>query len=343
MPWVKLDDAFFRHPRIVAAGRDARDLFLAGLCYASSQLTDGFVPAAAVRLLLAEAEIEAPAADVVARLMQAGLWTETETGYQIRDYLDYNPSAEQVKARRAATADRVANWRAARRVSHAEYTPVSNAVSNAVTNTVGNRPSNAAPDPVPDPVPDPEESPAPRARAREAPVAEQGWPLVDAMLTTLETAGRVAEGWVPSGRWRARQQAIGAELAADGWTAAEVADLVGWLLTHPHWGTTDLDMKVIRETGDNWRREGRPPRYVAAPGTRARASPARPGSLDVIIDGLTTSGQTQPAPFSDEHGGRHARRDVPRRTSDPADRVAAPRAGRGDRGGALPRLPRGPG
>ena len=51
MPWVKLDDHFFRHPKVIAAGRDARDLFLAGLCYYSSGPTgdsasrsDGLAP-----------------------------------------------------------------------------------------------------------------------------------------------------------------------------------------------------------------------------------------------------------------------------------------------------------
>lgn len=324
MPWARLDDGYLTHPKVLAADQSAVMLHLASISYCSRELTDGFIASGALPLVAVLGKIVEPGA-AVEQLVTLRLWDVAEGGWWVHDYLDYNPSREQVMARREANARRQGRFRAER----------TSQKRNAVTNTVSNGPGNGrvtpAPDPVPVPVPLPEESPAPRARAREAPAAEQGWPLVDAMLTTLETAGRVAEGWVPSGRWRARQQAIGAELAAEGWTATEVGDLVGWLLTHPHWGTTDLDMKVVREVGDNWRREGRPARYVAA--APARASPARPGSLDVIIDGLT-----RPGP-----GERHERRDVPRRTSDPADRVAAPRAGRGDRGGALPRLPRGPG
>jgi hypothetical protein len=50
MPWVKLDDRFFTNPKVIGAGRDARDLYLAGLCYCAAELTDGFVPANAKRV-----------------------------------------------------------------------------------------------------------------------------------------------------------------------------------------------------------------------------------------------------------------------------------------------------
>ena len=40
MSWVKIDDQFFMHPKVIAAGRDARDLYLAALTYTAGQLTD---------------------------------------------------------------------------------------------------------------------------------------------------------------------------------------------------------------------------------------------------------------------------------------------------------------
>lgn len=85
MSWVKVDDQFFRHPKVLAAGRDARDLYLVGLCYCAQGLTDGFIPSQALRVLAAEAEIDTGPASA-ARLVETGLWEPTEGGYTVHDY-----------------------------------------------------------------------------------------------------------------------------------------------------------------------------------------------------------------------------------------------------------------
>jgi len=82
MSWVKVDDQFFRHPKVLAAGRDARDLYLVGLTYCAQSLTDGFIPGAAMRVLAAEAEIETGPASA-ARLIAVGLWEVVEGGYVV--------------------------------------------------------------------------------------------------------------------------------------------------------------------------------------------------------------------------------------------------------------------
>lgn len=146
MAWVKIDDAFFRHPKVATAGRDARDLYLAALCYAGAQLTDGFVPGGVLRQLGADADIDNPDC-AASRLVATGLWHEADGGWTIHDYHDYQPSAEQVKAQRAATAERVSRWRAARRPLQVGYADTGNARSNAVTN------APVTPAPVPIPVP----------------------------------------------------------------------------------------------------------------------------------------------------------------------------------------------
>src|SRR5262245_25445896 len=104
MAWVKVDDQFFRHPKVLAAGRDARDLYLVGLCYCAQGLTDGFIPAQAVRVLAAEAEIDSGPA-CAAQLVAVGLWEEAPGGYAIHDYLEYQPSKERVIATREARAE----------------------------------------------------------------------------------------------------------------------------------------------------------------------------------------------------------------------------------------------
>jgi hypothetical protein len=140
--WVKLDDQFFAHERIVGLSKDAKLLYLAGLTYCSSQLTDGRMGRGALRLVGALADVapETP----MAELLEAGLWMSSETGYIVHDYLDYNPTAEQVKQQRTANAQRQAEWRE-RRVAR-----------NGVTNAVSNAPNNGrvtAPRPGPAPAP----------------------------------------------------------------------------------------------------------------------------------------------------------------------------------------------
>lgn len=104
MSWVKVDDQFFRHPKVLAAGRDARDLYLVGLCYCAQGLTDGFIPSQALRVLAAEAEIDTGPASA-ARLVETGLWEPTEGGYTVHDYHEYQPTKERVIATREARAE----------------------------------------------------------------------------------------------------------------------------------------------------------------------------------------------------------------------------------------------
>lgn len=135
--WVRLDDNFFSHPKAVSAGRDARDLFLAGMCFCNRGLTDGFIPGEALRRLAADAEVDnAPA--LAAKLVEVGLWEATDGGYRIHQYLDYQPSKERVEAERAANAQRQAEWRDRKKEAR-----------NAVTNTVSNADGDALVTPAP--------------------------------------------------------------------------------------------------------------------------------------------------------------------------------------------------
>jgi hypothetical protein len=100
MTWVKLDDQFPDHPKVIEAGPLAAWLFVCGLGYASRYLTDGFIPSAQVRRL---AMVSGP--DALARkLVEVGLWEAADGGFQVHNYLEYNPSAERVRETRAARA-----------------------------------------------------------------------------------------------------------------------------------------------------------------------------------------------------------------------------------------------
>lgn len=104
MAWVKLDDDFFSNPKVMRAGRDARDLYLAALCFCNRGLTDGHIPQEALRRLAADADID-NVRDAAERLIAVGLWDACEGGYQIHDYLEYQPSRERVVATREVRAE----------------------------------------------------------------------------------------------------------------------------------------------------------------------------------------------------------------------------------------------
>jgi hypothetical protein len=101
--WVRLDDGFAEHPKMEAAGPLGLALHVAALCYCARHLTDGFVPAGKVPRLL-----DLPAwRKVAGTLVDAGAWDEVDGGYQLHDYLHYQPSRAEVEADRAKARDRM--------------------------------------------------------------------------------------------------------------------------------------------------------------------------------------------------------------------------------------------
>ncbi len=180
MVWVRLDDGYPEHPKVDRVGPLAAWLNVCAWAYCARNLTDGFVPLERVDRL---ASVPKPR-ELVRRLVDARLWESTEGGYLVHDYLDYNPSREQVHKERAATAQRVAQHRYNARSntpSNGVTSPVTNVVSNGPGTDVSNGGCTAAPYPVPvKDVKDPAGSspaglaspslagPAPRTRTREA-------------------------------------------------------------------------------------------------------------------------------------------------------------------------------
>lgn len=103
--WVKLDEGFFLHPKALAAGRDARDLYLAALCWSSQQQTDGLVPAHTLPLIASLAGV--PDADQAAyRLCEVRLWENDPAGWVIHDFLAHQQSKEERETYRQRERDR---------------------------------------------------------------------------------------------------------------------------------------------------------------------------------------------------------------------------------------------
>lgn len=153
MSWVKLDDQFPNHPKVLKAGGAAAWLYVAGLCYSQAHLTDGIIPAVAVPRLIDYdslaslnplsrqyvATLRRVVQELCTSLVDHGLWELVPGGYRIHDYHDYNSTAESVRTRREATREKIAKWRDSKR----ETPP-----SNPVTPTVTDKPCNPVTPPV---------------------------------------------------------------------------------------------------------------------------------------------------------------------------------------------------
>ena len=103
LSWLRIDDGFPEHEKVLALkGAGAKWLHVVALCQCAANLTDGVIDPKRLKVICAIADVHRPA-HCVRQLVEAGLWVELENGgYRVRDYLDYNPTAAEVKEKRAA-------------------------------------------------------------------------------------------------------------------------------------------------------------------------------------------------------------------------------------------------
>ena len=115
-----LDDRLPTHPKILKAGQRlgpggasrALHLYMLGLTYASSHLTDGFLPCSFVLACGVVSKSSLVANVLSARGIR--LWRKVRGGYVIHDYLKHNPKASTVKEKREKDRVRKAAERAGR-------------------------------------------------------------------------------------------------------------------------------------------------------------------------------------------------------------------------------------
>ncbi|WP_431881799.1 hypothetical protein [Micromonospora chalcea] len=133
MTWFKVDDGLHKHRKRIRVGIDADGISAMGLwviagSWCADELTDGFVPDDVLAYL-----VPGPRGRrLAARLQRGGLWRREQRdgvdGWQFHDWLDKNPSREQILAERAAAAARQQRARdraqATRHgVTHGDVTP----------------------------------------------------------------------------------------------------------------------------------------------------------------------------------------------------------------------------
>ena len=95
MPWGRIDDSFYDHPKVIELGRyrlPCVGLYLLALSWSNRYLTDGFVPFERVKKFGGTPKL-------AEMLVRVGLWDLVVEGYRIHDFLDYNYSAKEVRQR----------------------------------------------------------------------------------------------------------------------------------------------------------------------------------------------------------------------------------------------------
>lgn len=171
MAWVRIDDSFASHPKVVAAGPLAMAMQVAALCYCNRELTDGFVPRAVARTLL-DWQIEredgrlfdvgvtcgmqgddVSCSWVIDVLVEAGMWEVVDGGYLIHDYLEYQPSRAQVESERASLSEkRAAAGRLGGLTTQSKrQATLKQTASNDLSKPEANAEQKGSPKPVPNP------------------------------------------------------------------------------------------------------------------------------------------------------------------------------------------------
>lgn len=111
MPWGRLDDSLYDHPKLDLLPAEERlaavGLWARAISWCNRFLTDGLVPRD--RIVKLDGTL-----DLADLLVGAGLFEPAAHGYQIHDFLEFNDSREKVEKRRVGDAERKAQWRADR-------------------------------------------------------------------------------------------------------------------------------------------------------------------------------------------------------------------------------------
>jgi hypothetical protein len=105
MAWVRIDDDFHAHPKVQQAWHacpTSIGLHALAMSHCARYLTDGHVSQSFAKTCLPGA---AGRKRAVGALVAAGLWVPQDGGWQIHDYLDFNPSREQVLSDRAELSE----------------------------------------------------------------------------------------------------------------------------------------------------------------------------------------------------------------------------------------------
>jgi hypothetical protein len=108
MAWFKIDDALWSHPKFLGLSDGAFRLWVRAGAYSAQHTTDGIITPIMLKCLVSKPQH-------AQELWSAGLWERiADGGYRFHDWHDYQPSRDEIEARRKADRDRQRAWRESR-------------------------------------------------------------------------------------------------------------------------------------------------------------------------------------------------------------------------------------
>ncbi len=119
MAWFKLDDQIAFDGKVVEAGNEAFGAWCRAGAWSSAHLTEGFIPDHVAKTI-APPRVWRKLAEARGG-KNSGLVERSDGGWTIHDFLQWNPSAEEVRQTRARGRDRVNSFRK-RHVENADKT-----------------------------------------------------------------------------------------------------------------------------------------------------------------------------------------------------------------------------
>ena len=278
MAWVKVDEQFHDHPKVIDVGPLAEAVWFRSLTYAKRQQTDGFVPGGFLRRM---GDVDAGAeAD---RLVAAGLWEIAPGGYRFHDWGEWQTSRAHDEAVSAAR-------REAGSLGGKQKSIKLLAKPDGFASAAGSKP-------LPDIELDidlelelepelettaPAQTPAAPidAPARAAPPSPVGSPF--ALLESLcETLGQDVA--VLSEGEKKKQLAAGKRLVAAGMGEADVGRMTRWL-TSQSWVTGGIDLFLLEKQLGKWQLAGKP---EASPNGRSPTMTKTDQKVAMVLRGRT--------------------------------------------------------
>lgn len=158
MTWVRLDEDYATHPKVVQLSDKAARAHVTWLCWCNKHLTDGLIPKKILPKRVAK------------ELLEAGLLEDRGDSWFLHDYFDYQPSREQIEAEREAKAaagrkggkrSGETRKRKAKQKGSKPQAPASTEPKQVLPENGSEPPAETKPDPVSDPPDEPTGEPPP--------------------------------------------------------------------------------------------------------------------------------------------------------------------------------------
>lgn len=112
MSWIRLDDGYMRHPKFLRLrkfGADAFELWHGLRSWCAAHNTDGAIDGDLVDV--PEGPPQPRRQECLDYMVEINLLEQTETGYEMHDFLDWAPSKTEVEKERSDARERARRYR----------------------------------------------------------------------------------------------------------------------------------------------------------------------------------------------------------------------------------------